>query len=258
MASPTPKPISPNVIGRQTNTGLSTDIPGTKPTATPTATPVDAGLADRIANKFKSLNIPLTPTTVDSVANAEVYNDAQLTKIGLVLKKLNYPVKSTVASVKTLLATEPELIQLMSNSKTYSDFLTGLEKQYLPGLDTPAAPNYPTRQIYKYGDDAIAKLVDSAYESQYGRTATEEEKQAKIASIRKELEVGTLSTTKQVKNPKTGKMENVVTQQQQGLTTAEATTKLEEQLKASNPEAYQRNKALEFNSALQKILAGGM
>jgi hypothetical protein len=254
----TPNPISPNVIGRQTNTGFSTTIPGAKPSTTPAATPIDSGLAARISNKFKSLDIPLVPTTVNGIQGAEVYTDAQLTKIGLVLKKLNYPVKSTAASVKTLLATEPELIQLMSNSKTYSDFLTGLEKQYLPGLDTQPAPTYPTRQIYKYSDDSIASLVDSAYQEKFGRTATEEEKQAKIASIRKELEVGTVSSTKLVKNPKTGKMENVVTQQQQGLTTAEATAKLEKELQASNPEAYQRNKALEFNSALQKILAGGM
>jgi hypothetical protein len=260
---PTPSPISPNVIGRKGTTGFTTTVPGMTPTPKPTATaqvPVDAGLTQRIQDKFKSMNIPLTSTTVNATTAAEVYNDAQLVTIGKVLKKLNYTVKPTAASVKTLLVTEPELIELATRYPVYTDFVKNLEAQYLPGLDGTgqAAPNYPTRQIYKYSDDSIAALVDSAYQEKFGRAATDEEKQAKIASIRKELEVGTVSSTKLVKNPKTGKMENVVTQQQQGLTTDEATKKLEDELKASNPEAYQRNKALQFNSALQKILAGGM
>jgi IMP dehydrogenase/GMP reductase len=261
--TPAPSPISPNVIGRKGTTGFTTGVPGTTPTpkaTVPASVAVDAGLTERIQNKFKSMNIPLTSTTVDATATAEKYNDAQLITIGKVLKKLNYTVKPTAASVKTLLVTEPELIELATRYPLYTDFVNNLAAQYLPGLDSAneTAPNYPTRQIYKYSDDAIGGLVDSAFQEQFGRAATKEEKQAKIASIRKELEIGTVSTTQKVKNPKTGKIENVVTQQQQGLTTEEATKKLEDELKASNPEAYQRNKALQFNSAVQKILAGGM
>jgi hypothetical protein len=257
----TPKPISPSVIGRQTNTGLTPAVPTATPTPAATV-PVNPNLASKIKTKLGAIQgFPkLTGAGVSSIASAEVYNDAQLTVIGRVLKKLGYPVKPTTGSIKTLLTTEPELIELTGRFPIYSDLVTKLTEQYLPGLDggTTAAPNLPSRQVYQYSDETIGTLVDSAFQTQYGRVPTPEEKAAKTASIRKELEVGTLSTTKKVKNPKTGKLESVTTQQQQGITTADATTKLEEQLKASNPEAYQRNKALEFNADLQKIMAGGM
>lgn len=253
------KPISSNVIGRPATTGPSTAVP--TPTPTPTKVAVDPNLSTRIGNKLNNLaNFPiLNGLSVDSVAQAEVYTDVQLTSIGKVLKKLGYSVKPNVGSIKTLLTTEPELIQMTGTYPRYTDFINKLGEQYLPGLDgTGAAPNIPTRQVYKYSDESIGALINSAYQDKFGRDATDEEKAAKTASIRKELEVGTVSTTKKVKNPKTGKMENVVTQEQQGLTPELATKKLEEQLQASNPEAYQRNKALAFNSEVNKLMAGGI
>jgi len=71
------------------------------------------------------------------------------------------------------------------------------------------------------------------------------------------VDAGTLTTTKEVINPKTKQKENVSTQTP-GFSQASAQAKIEEQLKAANPEAYQRNKALSFSKDLNSVLGGGM
>ena len=221
-------------------------------------------LYQNISAKFKSRvagqwNMgPDAVSRMNSVSSVEDYNPAQLTQIGIILKKLNYPVKNTIASVKTLLLNDSDLIPLVAKSKTAADLIAALNKSYLPGLDTQVAtPNLPSRSVYKYQQKDLEAVVNNAFQSALGRDATQKELTDQLAKIQPAVDAGTLTTTKEVINPKTKQKENVSTQTP-AFSQASAQASIEEQLKAANPEAYQRNKALAFSKDLNSVLGGGM
>jgi hypothetical protein len=195
---------------------------------------------------------------INSISTVDDYTKSQLTQIGVILKKLNYPVKNTEASVKTLLLNDADLIPLVGQSRTAVDLINSLNKSYLPGLDTQVAtPNLPSRSVYKYQQKDLETIANNAYQAALGRDATKEELTMQLAKIKPMVDAGTLTTTKKVVNPNTKKMENVSTQTP-GFSQASAQASIEEQLKAANPEAYQRNKALAFSKDLNSVLGGGL
>lgn len=250
--------MTENVVGRKKATYGTPPAPST-PSTTPSPAPTPVNAITKANEKLGALGIPgLNPDATAAVSSAEEYTPAQLTQIGLILKKLNYSVKNTAASVKTLLATDPDLIQLTQSSKTYADLITTLNNQYLPGLDTTQAKtNYPSRNVYQYKPEDVYAIANTAYQNALGRDATEEEKKKTYASLLPQINAGTVSVSKDVLNKKTGKMETVTTQTP-AFSQASATAEIEKKLKAANPEAYNRNKALKFSSELNSILAGGM
>ena len=90
-----------------------------------------------------------------------------------------------------------------------------------------------------------------------GKTASPEQIKQHIAEFEK-INTGTVTSYKKVKNPKTGKMEDVATVTPSGFSEEVGKDKLEAQLKKSNPLEYQRRKAFEFSNALNQVLSGGI
>ena len=77
----------------------------------------------------------------------------------------------------------------------------------------------------------------------------------KKAGVDKMIAEGTVTTTKKVKNPKTGKLENVTTTTP-GFNAQTAQLTIEDKLKELNPDEYDRTKRIEWSSWISKNLAG--
>jgi hypothetical protein len=120
---------------------------------------------------------------------------------------------------------------------------------------TVDAATDPTRQIYKYTDENVKAMINETYQKTYTRDATPEELASLMSPTKAKLETGTLTTTKKVKNPKTGVVENVVTQTP-GASTTDVQAGLEAQLKQLHPEEADLTARLGFASWLSKNVQG--
>lgn len=103
----------------------------------------------------------------------------------------------------------------------------------------------PSRQVYMYDPATINSIIDKTLSSTLGRKATASEQKDFYTAIKKMIDEGTVTTTKTVVNPKTGKSEKV-TIQTPGFTQEKAQTYIEEKLKTESPQDYQEKKSLEF------------
>lgn len=217
---------------------------------------IKSDMMSAIDGKLASKKIILTNTNGSNISLVDSFNESQLTNIGKVLKKKGYSVKASGADVKNLLATDPVLLKFASESKNYDDLYAKMIGDYLPSLDTSAGGNnLPTRQIYQYSDDDIKTIVDESYMNSVGRKATPEEVAARLASVRTDLSVGTLTTTKKIKNPKTGVLETVV-KQEAGPTKTSIQTGLEADIKAAAPQEVDIKQRGEFANWLSQNAAG--
>ena len=259
MASPKPK-VTPQaspapVVGRKP--GVPAVVP--MPSPSPAATKPGLSVTDKINGKLSvdPSQPKIDHTKTDGLNTNDNYSDAEILRLGKILKKLNYPVKPTRDSVVTIIATYPELAARQAQAPVNSDFISGLEKAYLPGLDTPTAAKAPdtTRQVYQYKPEEINALIDDVYVTTLGRPATEQEKQAKFAVLNDQIQQGTTSVSKVVKNKKTGKMETLVTQTPAFSQTA-AKTSIEAELKKANPDDFDRKKRIDFAGWLSQNVAG--
>ncbi len=116
------------------------------------------------------------------------------------------------------------------------------------------APNLPRRSIQNISDATINAIIDNVSQSKLQRDITDPTQRAAIVEkIKKQIAEGTLTTTKKVKNPKTGKLEEVT--QTTGMSTEDIQLQLGEDLEKTNAQDYELSKRLEFNSALSKILS---
>ena len=257
----TPKPSATPVVGRKPSTVVTPVKPIVAPTPAPVVTNNDQGLMDRINNKLGNTpgyTVKVDPNAMSGIDQNDKYSDAEILALGKILKKLDYPVKKTKASVLMLFASGqyPELTELQARNKTGVDLITALTSQYLPGLDTdkPKAPD-TTRQVYNYEPEQIKALIDDVYVTTLGRNATDEEKELKYAVLQKQIEQGTTTTSKVVKNASTGKMETLVTSTP-AFSQEAAKTSIEEELKKANPDDFDRKSRIDFASFLTKNVAG--
>jgi hypothetical protein len=188
-------------------------------------------------------------TLLEKLSNAELIDIAKL------LKKMDFTVKGSKGSLKALFEYEPALSAILQNSNTFTELKTNLLKDYL-ALGGDATENLPTRTITMQDPVVLGEIVDSAYQSRYMRNATPEEKAKHIKNFEEDINAGTLTTTKRVKNKKTGKMENVTTVESK-FSQAKAGTELEESLKELNPDEFDRTKRIQFSNFLMQNTAGG-
>jgi hypothetical protein len=141
----------------------------------------------------------LTPTfnytLLEKLSNAELIDIAKL------LKKMDFTVKGSKGSLKALFEYEPALSAILQNSNTFTELKTNLLKDYL-ALGGDATENLPTRTITMQDPVVLGEIVDSAYQSRYMRNATPEEKAKHIKNFEEDINAGTLTTTKRVKNKK--------------------------------------------------------
>jgi hypothetical protein len=119
-----------------------------------------------------------------------------------------------------------------------------------PGADT--APNLPDRRIQQIPDATLNAIIDKVSQAKLQKDITDPTQRASLLKkIKDELAQGTVTTTKKVKNPKTGKLENVTVTS--GSSIEDIQLKLGEELEKTNAQDYELSKTLEFNTLLSRI-----
>lgn len=124
-------------------------------------------------------------------------------------------------------------------------------------MSTGAAENLPQRTITKVDPTIVNAIANAAFQSTYMRDANEEEIKdiLKKAGVDKMIAEGTVTITKKVKNPKTGKLENVTTTTP-GFNAQTAQLTIEDKLKEINSDEFDRTKRIDFAGWLSKNVAG--
>lgn len=126
-------------------------------------------------------------------------------------------------------------------------------EQYLQwwagGQKKTAAPKLPSRSIYQYTPEQLAAKADEITRDLGGFTVTDEVKSKQwykdlTKALNEMVMQGTVTTTKQVKNPKTGKMENVTIQKPE-VTTEAITEKIKTAVKQADPESVARKQRID-------------
>ena len=123
-----------------------------------------------------------------------------------------------------------------------------------------AAANVPTRQVYKYTDADRIKMIDDVSQNLRGQKITEEDKQTEwYKNLKKSIDdmvaQGTVTTTKEVKNPKTGKIETLVTQTP-GFSQEKAAATAEAAIRKATPQDVARQDRVGFTDWLFTNLEG--
>jgi hypothetical protein len=133
-------------------------------------------------------------------------------------------------------------------------------------LENPQAPkgagtpNLPSRSIYQYTEADRIKMIDDVSQTLRGQGITEEDKSAKWykdlkKSIDNMISTGTVSTSKKVKNPKTGVLE-VQTVSTPGFSQEQAATVAEQAIRKATPEDVARKERVDFTSWMFSSLGG--
>lgn len=260
MATPTPKPSpssTPRVGGNKYTPGAAQPQPVVAPAQT------SAGLSPEAINQIQQI-VGITLSQVGTTGAVtptfnytllESINDAELTDIARLLKKMGFTVKGSKGSVKALFATDPALDAILRNSSTPTDLKTNLLRDYLP-LGGDGTENLPTRTISKQDPIVLGELIDKVYQSKALRRATPEEKANHIKNFQDDIDAGTLTTTKKVKNKKTGKMENVTTVES-NFSQAKAETEIEQSLRELNPDSLDVANRIRFSDFIMQNTMGG-
>lgn len=266
MDMPAPLP-TPNTgrVGRDgaVPTPVITKSPDAlKPTPTPTigVGQVPANAADpntynnRLQSRIAALGIKgyTASNPPNAVQSLEVLSltDGQYAELAKVLKGLGYGVKEKGALKNVLINYFEEIFPV----RTYDELLAKLKGRSIAGTGTDEA-NLPDRRIGQIDRGTLIDIAQSVANKGMFKL-TEEELNEIIAPWEKKLGKGTLTTTKKVRNPKTGKMENVTT------TTAafrqqEEEKALEQKLRETRPQQFELATAINFDADFKKILAGG-
>lgn len=122
-------------------------------------------------------------------------------------------------------------------------------------------PSLPSRSIYEYTPEQLGAKIDDVAKSLLGRAITADDKAASWYqdlnnTLNKMVMQGTVTTTKQVKNPQTGKMENVTIQKPE-VTTEGITQTITSALSQADPASLERKKNLDFANWAFKKMGGG-
>lgn len=213
-------------------------------------------LLDTINSKLDLKGITIDGTPVGKINFAETLSDIQLVNIAKQLKIRGLNFNASKKEIKKIITDDSVLSKFASESTGgYADFMQKLQEDYLPGLDKQPAPNLPTRQINEYQPEVLNKLIDSVYKSVVKKPPTDAQRATELAKLQQQISEGTVTTTSQVKNAKTGKLENV-TKTSAGFSQAAAEANIAAGIKATNPDAVDAAKRAEFSSWLTQNVAG--
>lgn len=105
--------------------------------------------------------------------------------------------------------------------------------------------NLPSRQVYMYTPESVNALIDKTLTDTFGRKPTASEQKEFFTAIQKMINEGTVTTTKERINPKTGKKESY-TVTTPGYSQEKAEAMITEKIKAENPQDYMEKKSLDF------------
>ena len=225
-----------------------------KPLVFPT-TVLNTSAIDNINKKLEAKGYKISPEVIKQVTLVDSFKPEELSVIYKLLKQRDYSPKKSVEDVRELLNKDPIMISLIGKSTDFSTFVKNLEKDLLPGVDDGTTENIPTRTISEQRPEVLENLVTSWYKKVLSRPPSAEEKAARLAEMQAEIAQGTVTTSAKVKNPKTGKMETVV-KSTPGFSQASSEARITEQLKALNPDDFDRTKRVEFSSWISQNVAG--
>jgi polyhydroxyalkanoate synthesis regulator phasin len=169
-----------------------------------------------------------------------------------VLKDLGYTVKNK-AQIDYLLSTE---FQNLFPAKDVDTLVSELNKFKLPGAGEEA--ELPLRQIPAIDRGSLVNLSRKVADAvlMMGQLTPELEKQV-VDEWMADAKKGTVTMpTKKVRNPKTGKLENVV-ETKRAFDEETAVLDLTERLKQMFPDQYELASGIGFAADIKKILAGG-
>jgi hypothetical protein len=252
---------------------VNNPVIGRKPVTTPTpsmgagtvlaptsASGLPGGLGSAIDKGLGNVGVePVAGAAVETVNFVIDLTNAEMKRILPYLKKFGATKTdlSTYPNAKKYLQTNFDT--LITNANGNLNKLISLFKSEATGYSTEKAkePTLDQRTISKLNPASIGALIDSVYLSTIGKAASPEQIKQHLAEFEK-INTGTVTSYKKVKNPKTGKMEDVATVTPSGFSEEVGKSKLEAQLKESNPLEYQRRKAFEFSNALNQVLSGGI
>lgn len=136
----------------------------------------------------------------------------------------------------------------------YANWYLGGQKKKAPKPDL-------SRSVYQYTPEQIGADVDKVAQSVLGRTINDADKSASWYSdltkaISDMAAQGTVTTVKDVRNPKTGKLERITTQVPK-FTKESAAAKIESTLKNVAPEDAARKQRNDFASWMFGQIGGG-
>ncbi len=135
--------------------------------------------------------------------------------------------------------------------------------QYLAENAQPASgttPGLPSRNIYQYTEADKIDMLNEVSQTLRGQDITPEDQSAKwYKDLKKSLDnmisTGTLSTTKKVTNPKTGKLE-IQTVQTPGFSKEQIAATAEKAIRKATPEEVARKERVDFTGWLFQTLGG--
>lgn len=137
-------------------------------------------------------------------------------------------------------------------------------RQFLVENQQPAsgtgASNLPSRNIYQYTEADKIAMLNEVSQTLRGQDITPEDQSAKwYKDLKKSLDnmisTGTLSTTKKVTNPKTGKLE-IQTVQTPGFSKEQIAATAEKAIRKATPEEVARKERVDFTGWLFQTLGG--
>lgn len=257
VPKPTPTPVATPVQKRPGVLG---------PTPAPTTTPVVTGSTtggvsynDKIVARIKATGAIATDgitTTksgrLDWVDFLPTLDNQDYIRLQKVLKDLGYTVKNK-AQIDYLLSTE---FQNLFPAKDVDTLVSELNKFKLPGAGEEA--ELPLRQIPAIDRGSLVNLSRKVADAvlMMGQLTPELEKQV-VDEWMADAKKGTVTMpTKKVRNPKTGKLENVV-ETKRAFDEETAVLDLTERLKQMFPDQYELASGIGFAADIKKILAGG-
>jgi hypothetical protein len=111
------------------------------------------------------------------------------------------------------------------------------------------APALPTRQVYQVAEAEVDADIDEFLQKRAGRTLQDADRNEDwykdlVSSINKLYSKGIVTTVAEVKNPKTGKMEKVVTQTP-GFSKEQIEKKITSAVEAADPESVARKQRID-------------
>lgn len=204
-----------------------------------------------------------TSVAVDPfVADLMRMNPDEIFQVSTLLKNSNYLRNTTRRYNKTLGDAYSRASMDWSNESARTGRPTLTFREFLIENFSPsgagAGPALPSRQVYAVTPEQIENDINEIVVAKGGRTITDADKQADwyrdlVRGINKLYSRGIVTEVKKVKNPKTGKMERVVTQTP-GFSEEKISEKITTAFEQADPASIERKQNIEFaNWAFQKM-----
>jgi hypothetical protein len=237
-------------------TWKTTGLPPSGSTVTPSATNSNPG--------FKGGNTGLFVTTDPYAVEALNMDPKKRLELSKLLVGARYLKKPTSKYSKTfadalIKASQDFAVEATRTGRPDLTIRSFLTENYQAPTGT-GGPSLPSRSIYQYTEADKVAMLNEVSQSLRGQDITEADKSAKwYKDLKKSLDnmisTGTLSTTKKVKNPKTGKLE-VQTVQTPGFSKEQIATTAEKAIRKATPEEVARKERVDFTGWLFDTLGG--